>query len=661
MAPNAFYRRRHRSRRDRTSQIGETLEQRALLSCTAITVSGSGTAQVTGTSSDDTLNVSVSEFDADGLTGATDFVHIEINGCLEVFPDTDVLSVEFDADSGDDYFENDTDLPARATGGSGDDTLLGGGGSDTLTGGGDSDSLEGAAGADELSGGSGGDTLKGGGDDDTLRGGNGADSLNGNSGEDGLEGEGGDDTLFGSSQDDAIEGGDGDDLIDAGSGWDYASGGGDSDTIFGGGGSDTLDGGDHADEIHGGAGDDEIAGGRDADLIHGNAGRDFLMDHHGANTLMGGAGADEILGGAGADTIIAGDGNDLVLDHQGDNYIEGGDGRDSLEGGEGSDTILGGPQSDWIDGEGGNDSILGEAGADLIDGDEGADTIYGGPGADDLFGGEGADIIFGGAGDDGLVGAEGIDTLSGGSHDDRFIHQGEDSILGKTLRDVEVLFVNDDAESTTYDFDGDGTDDDIEWSAGAWDYEEIAEIDLYALRPMHREVGNTNLLQGPDGTLTFYRVSTATDADETPIAGTDLPLTWNDGSGGVWLQDEAFTEDWYPQLTLHEVAHVWQDSTGDFEDFMALSDWDEGALLSGSKVLSGDGKWNYDPTLATALFVRDQGMYNPSDDFATVFAAYFIAREDQTYAGDGATGIDTVDVDGVDDKLDYLEDFLSTL
>ncbi len=77
-----------------------------------------------------------------------------------------------------------------------------------------------------------------------------------------------------------------------------------------------------------------------------------------ANTLTGGTGADTITGGTAADSLT------------------GGNGDDSITGSEGADTISGG---------GASDTIIGGTGADQIDGGAGVDTLTGGTGADDFL------------------------------------------------------------------------------------------------------------------------------------------------------------------------------------------------------------------------------------------------------------------------------------
>ena len=75
--------------------------------------------------------------------------------------------------------------------------------------------------------------------------------------------------------------------------------------------------------------------------------------------------------------------------------------------------------ADNIDGGDGADNIFGEAGNDTVDGGLGDDTIDGGAGDDVLTGGVGSDSMTGGTGNDSFQVAQG-DTAEGGDGDDFF-------------------------------------------------------------------------------------------------------------------------------------------------------------------------------------------------------------------------------------------------
>ena len=243
-------------------------------------------------------------------------------------------------------------------GGAGNDSMSGGAGNDWLDGGDQNDSLAGDLGADTLDGGNG---------DDVLHGANGPDSLVGGEGNDSLYGENGTDTLAGGNGADWIEGGDGNDSIVGMQGWDTIAGGNGedflaggtgvdslmgaagndtlmgvygNDTLAGGDGNDWLEGFDGADRLLGGADRDTLAGGNEADWLDGGEGNDSIVGMQGWDTIAGGNGEDSLFGGNGFDSI----GGDA-----GDDFVNGVYGNDALAGGTGADTLQGGPGSDSMD------------------------------------------------------------------------------------------------------------------------------------------------------------------------------------------------------------------------------------------------------------------------------------------------------------------------
>lgn len=96
---------------------------------------------------------------------------VELNGDRSTFPTTDVHEIFFKGLDGDDFFHNQTSLPATMLGGEGNDTLLAGDGDDTVHGGGGNDYLDGAGGSDDLRGGSDHDIIWGGSGENKLKGG----------------------------------------------------------------------------------------------------------------------------------------------------------------------------------------------------------------------------------------------------------------------------------------------------------------------------------------------------------------------------------------------------------------------------------------------------------------------------------------------------------
>lgn len=134
---------------------------------------GSGLLTLTGTSGSDVIVVHQ-------MPGAGNVeVTGNINGVPFDFFFKGVKSILVNAYSGDDYVENQTNIPMTAHGGIGNDTIIGGGGNDYLYGEDGNDVLIGGYGNDYLSGGNGDDELSGGYGSDQLDGGNGNDSLYG--------------------------------------------------------------------------------------------------------------------------------------------------------------------------------------------------------------------------------------------------------------------------------------------------------------------------------------------------------------------------------------------------------------------------------------------------------------------------------------------------
>ncbi len=138
-----------------------------------------------------------------------------------------------------------------------------------------------------------------------------ADSLDGGDGDDSIDGNGGNDTLLGSDGDDSISGGAGADSINAGDGQDTIDGNGGADTIFAGNGQDLVDGSGGNDNISGDDGTDTLLGGDGNDTLSGNAGTDSIDGQNGDDSILGGTGDDTLLGGSGADVVDGQAGNDL--------------------------------------------------------------------------------------------------------------------------------------------------------------------------------------------------------------------------------------------------------------------------------------------------------------------------------------------------------------
>lgn len=214
--------------------------------------------------------------------------------------------------------------------------------------------------------------LFGGAGDDTLIGGSAADLLFGQAGNDTLLGKGGDDFLFGGAGDDVLTGGVGNDQVFGEAGndrmiWNPGEG---TDLNEGGAGNDTV-------EVNGGNGAETFTvnangtrvrldrvtpapfsldiGTTENLVVNMNGGDDVFTASNGLAPLIsltvdGGAGNDNITGGDGNDRLIGGDGNDIII------------------GGRGSDTVLMGAGDDqfiWNPGDG----------SDVVEGQDGYDAM----------------------------------------------------------------------------------------------------------------------------------------------------------------------------------------------------------------------------------------------------------------------------------------------
>jgi len=259
-------------------------------------------------------------------------------------------SIEVSGRSGDDLFNNGTDLQSTFYGHGGNDIGLGGRIADAFFGGEGNDIFYGRQGNDEAFGGNGNDRLFGVQGDDVLDGKSGNDFINGGLGNDEIAGREGNDRLIGYDGHDTIIGGWGDDFLAGGDG---------EDNLDGEGGDDILRGGDGNDTLFGGIGNDLLLADDGIDTNHGGEGRDFIFDlageaslifgEQGNDVLWGGGGNDEIHGGDGNDRIFGGDGDDSLYGDANADFLNGGAGRDGLFGGIGtSDRLIGGEDEDRI-------------------------------------------------------------------------------------------------------------------------------------------------------------------------------------------------------------------------------------------------------------------------------------------------------------------------
>lgn len=324
------------------------------------------------------------------------------------------ISAEVDGTSGDDTIGSGfTDSDGTQLNGSDgdDDTVLAGAGNDIVFAGSGNDTVYGGDGADTVRAGGNFDTVYGGAGNDTfLRsdnqntyfGGDGADTFEVGFGfiETLYGGSGGidQDTLSGTSSNDAL-----DITLTGNESGTFQDSDGDSGTFFdieafelsnradtfngaasavdltvlAEDGDDSVEMGAGDDLIFGGAGNDTAYGGNGSDLIYGGQGDDSLLTGTGNDTLFGGAGNDNLANSTGNDTLFGGTGDDTLTASAGDDLLYGGTGNDALFGGDDDDTLYGGVGNDTLSGDAGNDTLTGGAGADtfVLTGSGGDDVI----------------------------------------------------------------------------------------------------------------------------------------------------------------------------------------------------------------------------------------------------------------------------------------------
>jgi Ca2+-binding RTX toxin-like protein len=137
------------------------------------------------------------------------------------------------------------------------------------------------------------------------------------------------------------------------------------------------------------AGEDFIRG--DVENLMGGMGSDHLVGNASANRLAGAPGSDVLEGGDGRDRLRGEQENDLLFGGRGDDLLRGGRGEDLLEGESGRDTLEGDAHPDTLRGGGGDDTLLARDGwVDSVVGGRGIDTAYA-DAADDVSGCEEVD------------------------------------------------------------------------------------------------------------------------------------------------------------------------------------------------------------------------------------------------------------------------------
>ena len=127
----------------------------------------------------------------------------------------------------------------------------------------------------------------------------------------------------------------------------------------------------------------------------------------------------------------------------GDDVIRTGAGQDWIHSGPGDDTIYGGAGDDFISGGWGGDEIHAESGNDMVWGDQVLSAGSPHDGRDEIFGGDDDDRLIGGGGDDVLRGERGADFLNGTTGND-VLYGGSDfyldHLVGGLGRDTFVGF-----------------------------------------------------------------------------------------------------------------------------------------------------------------------------------------------------------------------------
>jgi Ca2+-binding RTX toxin-like protein len=364
---NSRLRRVARGRASGPQQTTQQLEQRTLLTATALVI-GTELTVLTDAAEAVTVQANATSGNAEVLINGA------VLGSGSTVPAGSLTSLTIVTGSGN----NQIDLSGITAGvftSLASITVDAGDGEDSIIGAADvASTLSGGDGNDSITGGSAAETLMGNDGQDTIDGGDGSDDINAGDGDDSVTAGAGDDTVTGDDGDDTVFGGDGDDSIIANNGADSLFGEGGNDTLNGDGGFDSIDGGDGNDVVFAGADNDTVAGGLGNDVLHGQAGDD---------SVTGDAGDDLIVGQAGDDTLDGGDGNDTLNGSAGDDSVAGQNGNDTIYGGAGADELFGD----------GLDTLSNAFGDDVIRGNSGNDTIIGGSGADSLDGGTGADLV----------------------------------------------------------------------------------------------------------------------------------------------------------------------------------------------------------------------------------------------------------------------------
>jgi Ca2+-binding RTX toxin-like protein len=366
--------------------------------------------------------------------------------------------------------------------------------------------------------------------------------------------------------------------------------------------------------ILGGEGNDTLEGGWADDSIWGEAGDDRLTGEKGHDRLCGGPGNDLLEGGLDNDTYLFPNPDAAEADTV---FERANEGTDTLDFSDclsaatvdlASTTVVAGVARLRVYANGLTlENVVGGAADDTIKGNAASNTLDGGAGNDNLYGGAGKDTLLGGLGLDGLCGGSAVDALWGGPGADRFLLQDADK-----LPDFVQSLVASDAKLTFKNS-----------SSWSWTDEEVIGVDE-ALRMLHLKVASTRLLRlANGGAVKFVRVK-AFDKPKT--------LGRNDSSGTIRVATLAFKEGLTTTI-LHEIGHNWDSENPRWKQFLSLSGWTTVWAPGLTRSVDSDrGVWYYRSNASFASWrvehpVTEQpteyGRWNPYEDFATTFDAYF--------------------------------------
>ncbi len=195
----------------------------------------------------------------------------------------------------------------------------------------------------------------------------------------------------------------------------------------------------------------------------------------------------------------------------------------------------------------------------------------------------------------------------------RDVTQVEDSVTDRSAGDSVTHFRN--LEQRTDNLTGFGN---TTFGPGTWTDANIETIDE-ALRNLHQITDNTRLLKtATGGDLVFERAG-------NQLSGTANIGGWNSGNGYIAFTNNGMNSNSGARITTYrKVAHNWDEAheNGRIPGFRQLSDWRQGSGTGFAQ--GGDGSnWHY---RTDSVFARNDGRFNPLEDFATTWESYFDRR-----------------------------------